>query len=100
MCVHGIYAFWSRPKHTQHHIDYQNYTRQQTTTNDYCRLQTFVQRVGLDRWFFFAAEILNNIAMETPEFISGIPTDKHASAQRRTIIKTEYIKLIENLSFL
>ena len=72
---HGIYAFWSRPKHTQHHIDYQNYTRQQTTTNDYCRLQTFVQRVGLDRWFFFAAEILNNIAMETPEFISGIPTD-------------------------
>ena len=35
--------------------------------------------------------------METPEFISGIPTDKHASAQRRTIIKTEYIKLIEKL---
>ena len=35
--------------------------------------------------------------METPEFISGIPTDKHASAQRRTIIKSEYIKLIEKL---
>ena len=35
--------------------------------------------------------------METPEFVSGIPTDKHASAQRRMIIKAEYIKLMEKL---
>ena len=35
--------------------------------------------------------------METPEFISGIPTDKHASAQRRTIIKTEYINFTVKL---
>jgi len=35
--------------------------------------------------------------MEIPEFVFGIPTDKHASAQRRKIIKAEYIKLIEKL---
>ena len=35
--------------------------------------------------------------METPEFVFGIPTDKHASAQRRMIIKAEYIKLMEKL---
>ena len=51
----GIYDSRSRPKHTQHHIDYQNYTRQQTITNDYCRQQTFNQRLSLDRWRFFAA---------------------------------------------
>ena len=35
--------------------------------------------------------------METPEYIEGIPTEKHASAKRREIIKNEYIKLIERL---
>jgi hypothetical protein len=29
--------------------------RQQTTANDYCRLQTFNQRIGFDRFGFFAA---------------------------------------------
>ena len=32
----------------------QYYIRQQTTTNDYSRLQTFVQRLGLDRVCIFA----------------------------------------------
>ena len=36
-------------------IDYQKQKRQQTTTNDYCRLQTFNQRTGLDIVFIFAA---------------------------------------------
>ena len=35
--------------------------------------------------------------METPEFVFSIPTDKHATAQRRMIIKNEYIKLMEKL---
>ena len=29
---------------------FQNHIRQQTTANDYSRLQTFVQRLGLDRY--------------------------------------------------
>ena len=33
----------------------QKYTRQQTTTNDYCRLQTFNQRLFLDKLRYFAA---------------------------------------------
>ena len=33
---------------------YQPLIRQQTTTNDYSRLQTFVQRLGLDRHCIFA----------------------------------------------
>ena len=36
-------------------IHLQQTTRQQTTTNDCCRLQTFVQRLFLDRCCFFAA---------------------------------------------
>ncbi len=35
---------------------FQQYIRQQTTTNDCCRLQTFNQRVGLDEWCFFASK--------------------------------------------
>ena len=35
--------------------------------------------------------------MEIPEYIEGIPTEKHASAKRREIIKNEYIRLIEGL---
>ncbi|MBR0054563.1 MAG: hypothetical protein IJP65_04575 [Bacteroidales bacterium] len=35
--------------------------------------------------------------METPEYVEGIPTEKHASAKRREIIKNEYIRLIEGL---
>ena len=35
---------------------FQQYTRQQTTTNDCCRLQTFNQRVDLDEWRFFASK--------------------------------------------
>ena len=37
-------------------IEFLKYIRQQTTTNDYCRLQTFVQRLFLDRVCIFAAE--------------------------------------------
>ena len=33
----------------------QKYIRQQTTTNDYCRLQTFNQRLFLDKLRYFAA---------------------------------------------
>ena len=33
----------------------QQYTRQQTTTNDYCRQQTFNQRLFLDKLRYFAA---------------------------------------------
>jgi hypothetical protein len=36
----------------------QKYTRQQTTTNDYCRLQTFNQRLFLDKLRYFAASNL------------------------------------------
>ena len=35
--------------------------------------------------------------MEIPEYIEGIPTEKHASAKRREIVKNEYIQLIERL---
>ena len=35
---------------------YQQYIRQQTTTNDYCRQQTFNQRLFLDKVCYFAAE--------------------------------------------
>ena len=38
---------------------FQYYTRQQTTTNDYFRQQTFVQRLSLDKVFIFAALIKN-----------------------------------------
>jgi len=33
---------------------FQHYIRQQTTTNNYCRLQTFNQRIGLDKFLSFA----------------------------------------------
>ena len=36
----------------------QQYTRQQTTTNDYCRQQTFNQRLFLDKLRYFAASNL------------------------------------------
>jgi hypothetical protein len=39
-----------------YHTILQHYTRQQTTTNDYCRQQTFVQRIGLDKVCIFAAK--------------------------------------------
>ena len=39
----------------------QHYIRQQTTTNDYCRLQTFNQRIGFDRWFSFASYKANDM---------------------------------------
>ena len=35
--------------------------------------------------------------IEIPEYIEGIPTDKQASAKRREIVKSEYIKLIQRL---
>ena len=34
---------------------YQQYIRQQTTTNDYCRQQTFNQRLSLDKGCYFAS---------------------------------------------
>ncbi len=44
----------------KHPFHFQLLTRQQATTNDYCRLQTFNQRLGLDRHCIFAAiNILN-----------------------------------------
>ena len=52
----------------------QLYIRQQTTTNDYSRLQTFNQRLTLDRWFFFAASNLIN---------DGIPHFKNHGSKRR-----------------
>ena len=39
-------------------ILFQHYTRRQTTTNDYCRLQTFNQRLSLGKWFSFATNSL------------------------------------------
>ena len=47
---HGIYGCGSL-----HHSLFQCYTRQQTTTNDYSRLQTFNQRLFLDKGCIFAA---------------------------------------------
>jgi hypothetical protein len=38
----------------------QQHIRQQTTTNDYCRLQTFNQRLTLDKFRCFAASNLSN----------------------------------------
>jgi hypothetical protein len=40
-------------------VHLQQHTRQQTTTNDYCRQQTFVQRLGLDKRYFFAVKTSN-----------------------------------------
>jgi hypothetical protein len=51
--VLGVHCF-----HVSTH--YQLLIRQQTTTNDYCRLQTFVQRLSLDRHCIFATQLQNH----------------------------------------
>ena len=45
----------------KHPFHSQSFTRQQTTTNDYYRLQTFNQRLSLDRVCIFAAIIKNTV---------------------------------------
>ena len=47
-------------------IGNQQFIRQQTTTNDYSRLQTFVQRLGLDRVCNFAAQKLQDMTNKKP----------------------------------
>ena len=49
-------AFASKKRET-HTFHFQLLIRQQTTTNDYSRLQTFVQRLSLDRHCIFATQL-------------------------------------------
>ena len=68
--------------------------RQQTTTVDNKRL---INGFVLASVVSLQGEIQKSKTMEIPEYIEGIPTEKHASAKRREIIKNEYIRLIEGL---
>ena len=65
---HGIYGCG-----LLHHSLFQHYIRQQTTANDYSRLQTFNQRIGLDKGCIFAAEYKNNRIMEKEQFNNELP---------------------------
>ena len=49
-----LWKIYFKKKHPFH---FHLLTRQQTTTNDYSRLQTFIQRLGLDRHCIFATQL-------------------------------------------
>ena len=78
-------------------IDIQQYTRQQTTTNVYSRLQTFNQQIVLDRWFSFASYKAND--MKSNKYKQSVipkaetPNEwSHLKLQQLRKLVFEYIK--------